>query len=116
MFCYGTFMIGTLMSFVWAGAWFSSGHIDVINALTHVSAVEIQQMGGWTILKATGAFFTGIFTIITWNYPYLDNTVGLLFRLVFLFPITFGVIYGLYELFLPVLQGIASAIRNLLPF
>ena len=114
-FCYGVFIIGTALSLIVGGGWFGTQQVDVINQLTGISATQIQAMGGWTILKAIPAFITGVLTMITWNYPYLSSPWVTVFKLVFLFPVSAMVIYGLYELFLPVLQGIGSAIRSLLP-
>lgn len=115
MFCYGVFIIGTLMSLAASGRWFQSGEISVINQLAGFSIVEVEAMGGWAIPKNLISFFSAFVTVITWNYPYLQNDAGLIFKMVFLYPVTVGVIITFVQLAAQVIQGIAGTIRSLLP-
>jgi hypothetical protein len=112
MFAYGVFIIGTLLSLICSGRWLLNGEINIINAL---SSFDMNVVSGWPIPTGIANFFSAIFNMISWNYPYLDNPWGFVLKLVLLFPVSIGVVIGLLELAATVVSGIFSAIRSLIP-
>ena len=115
MFCYGVFIVGTILSLISSGAWFGAQEQSVINTLAGFSVVNVEAMGGWAILKSIGDWFNAIVTAVSWNYPYLNNPCGWVFKAVLLYPVTIGVVVTLVQLATAVVQGIAGTIRSLLP-
>lgn len=115
MFCYGIFIVGTLMSLAISGRWFQPGELDVINLLAGFNIVDVQTMGGWGIPKQIKLFFNAMVTVLGWKYPYLENPWGTIFKMVILYPCTLGVVIHFVELMSSVIQGIASTVRSLMP-
>lgn len=115
MFCYGVFIIGTLLSLAYSGRWWTGAEIDIINQLNGFSIVNVEAMGGWGIPKNVIGFFNAVVTMLAWNYPFLDNPWGLIFKMVVLYPVTLGVVITLVEVASSVIQGLAGMIRQLLP-
>jgi hypothetical protein len=115
MFCFGVFIIGTLLSLAYSGDWLRSEEIDVINQLTSFNVTQISIMGGWSIPQQVTDFFNALVTVLAWQYPFLDNTAGLIFKMIFLYPVTLGCIIAITQLFISVVQGIASVVKSLLP-
>jgi len=115
MFCYGVFIVGTLLSLITSGVWLGTTEVDIVNKLASFTMVHVEAMSGWAVPKWAIDWFNAAVTIIGWNYPYLDNAWGWIFKLLFLYPVTIGVIFSLIQLAISVIQGIASAIRSLLP-
>jgi hypothetical protein len=115
MFCYGTFVVGMIFSLIASGIWFGATESAIINSLASLNIVHIEAMSGWGVPKWGIDYWNGIVTIISWNYPYLNNAWGWVFKLLFLYPVTIGVIYSLVQLAISVIQGIASSIRSLMP-
>ena len=115
MFCYGVFIIGTMLSLATTGRWFTDADISIIGTITSLRGIQIQALGGIPFLQQAIGFFNGTLAMISWSYPYLENAWGTMFKWIFLYPISVGVIWGFIELFSMVAQGIAGFIRNLLP-
>lgn len=115
MFCYGVFILGTLLSLACSARWFEGNEIDPINQLAGFTVVNINSMGGWGVIKPLITFFGALVTMLTWNYPFLEGSWGWIFKAIFLYPVTIGVVLEFIEGSRAVLQGIASTIRSLLP-
>lgn len=115
MFLYGVFITGTVLSVIFSGRWIEEGEVSVINQLAGFSVVNVEAMGGWALPKNALMFFSALVTIFAWNYPFLDNFAGQLFKWFFLYPVSLGIIITLIQLAITVLQGIAGTIRSLLP-
>lgn len=115
MFAYAVFIVGTILSLATTGRWFTSGDISIIDTITAMSGATIQALSGIPVVGPTVQFFDGLFNIITWNYPFLDNAWGFVFKGIFLYPVSAGVIFGMVELFQTVAQGVAGLVRNLWP-
>ncbi len=114
MFCFGVFIIGTMLSAIISGRWLINGEINLINALASFNVTEMQAAGGWGMMKALGNYWDAFVTMISWNYPYLDNDWGGIFKL-FLYIISVGVVFGFIQMFTIAMSGVISAIRTLLP-
>ena len=115
MFCFGVFAIGTMLSAIISGRWLVSGEVNLFNALASFNAVEMQGGGGWSMIKTLGSYWNAFVTMISWNYPYLENDWGNIFKIIFLFPISVGVVWGIIEMFTIAMSGVISGIRGLLP-
>lgn len=117
MFCYFAFMVGTLLCLTIEGSWLGDEEVGLVNQLTGYTTLEVQGAGVWSIPKQIGGFFThGIPKLITWNYSYFDNSYAALFKWTILYAISAGVVWGVIQVFIPVLQGLITGIRTLLPF
>jgi hypothetical protein len=115
MFCYGVFIIGTILSVVFSKTWLGDQETDIINQIAGFSVVNIESLGGWAIPKQVSTWFDAIITILSWSYPYLESTWATMLKYVILYPVTIGVVITLVELASTVLQGIASTVRSLIP-
>lgn len=117
MFCYFAFMVGTILNLAIEGSWIGGQEVSMINQLTGYTNVEIQSAGVWAIPKQVAGFFShGIPKLIAWDYSYLDSGFPALFKWTVLYAISAGVVFGVVQLFVPVIQGLVTSIRSLLPF
>ena len=117
MFCYFVFIVGQILSLALCGSWLGDSEVSIVQQLTGYSVIELESAGGWAIPKQLAGFFvTGIPSMLSWNYPFLNDGFGAIFKWVFLYPISIGVVWGMVEVFAPVIQSIFTGIRNLLPF
>ena len=117
IFCYFVFIVGTILALSVSGSWLGATEVDTVKFLTGYSTIEMSAGGMFSIPKAFGGLFTeGIPNMITWNYPYLESGFGAVFKWVFLYPISIGVVWGLVELFIPVLHGLMNIVSGFIPF
>src|SRR3972149_3948717 len=107
IFCYGAFLIGTMLSLAISGSWISTSDINILNTITSLSGESIQVLQGIPVIGPTVAFFQGLFQMLTWNYPYLNNAWGFIIQLD-LYAVSFGVVWGIIEMFQGVWQGLAG--------
>lgn len=114
MFCFGVFIIGTMLSAIISGRWLIDSEVGLLNALTSFNVAEMQGGGGWALPKQLGAYWNALVTMLSWNYPYLDNDWGGVFK-IFLYIISVGVVIGFIQMVTIALSGIISGIRALLP-
>lgn len=111
IFCGFIFLGGNLVCVIFAGTWLGGTDLSNIQNLTSVNVQTTQGVGGSSVITAaTQLLTTGIPTMVTWGYPFLDDGIGAIFKWFFLYPITIGMIWGVVELFAPALTGIFSSI------
>lgn len=115
MFCFGVFMIGTMLSAIISGRWLIDDEVSLFNALASFNVAEMQGAGGAGMVKHLKSYWDALVTMLSWKYPYLNNDWGRIFKMVFLFPLSVGVVYGFIQLFVIAMSGVVSAIRSLLP-
>ena len=116
MFCYFCFMSGTLLNLAIEGNWIGGMEVNIINQLTGYTSIEVQTAGLWAIPKQLAGFFThGLPKLITWDYSYLESGYPAIFKWTILYAISAGVVIGIIQLFIPVIQGLVTGIRSLLP-
>jgi len=109
----GIFMIGTILCCIASGRWLLSGEINIFNALASINASQIDTGGGfWAVVKGTPLFIQGIITALSWNYPFLASP-WCIFVKIPLWIISIGVVWGLIELCIMVVQGLVGAVRNI---
>lgn len=114
MFCTFVFILGTIISGIWSGGWLQAGDVTTMNSLMGYNATGAAGTGGMTILSQTSKFITvGLPTIFLWNYPFLNGAAAV-FKWIFLYPITLGMIWGIAQVFAPALFGIFGSLRTLL--
>lgn len=102
-----SFVVGTLLCLFIEGSYLGAQELTVMNALTGMSVLEISGSGAWLVPKLFAGFFTvGIPRLLMWDYSFLSSAEGGLFKWVVLFPLTVGFVWGLAQVFIPVLQGI----------
>lgn len=116
MFCVFVFIFGTLFSLFIDGVWWGSDEGTVLNALVGYSSVSMQGAGVWSFPVMIGNFFAvGVPRMLLWDYSYLDNSFGQVFKLG-LYCISAGVLWGFFQVFIPVAQSVFSWVRSVLPF
>ena len=115
MFCFGVFGVGLMMSLISTGVWFGASDIGIINALSGFSLIKVETLGGQFIPTAISTWFNALVTVVTWNYPYLNNAWGWIIKLLILYPVTIGVIVTLWQMFIQIIQGLAGMIRSIIP-
>jgi len=110
----GIFIFGTIMACITSGRWLLNGEIDIINALASFNTMAVEAGGLWSVPKTLGTFWSAIITALSWNYPYLDSG-WCVFLKIPLWLISIGVVLGLIQMVITVIQGLVGAIRTLLP-
>jgi len=100
------FIMGTFLSLIMEGAYFSSEEAGIINNLTGFSIMEIERMGILTIPKlALGFLMNGLPKVIMWDYSFLEGE-WMIIKWILLYPISASVVYGIIKLFIPAVTGI----------
>lgn len=113
MACVLIFIFGTTFSLMWGGEWYGSPEQTIMKNLTGYTTIEVSGAGTWDVMKLGGGFLThGLPTILMWDYPYLNNLFGFFVRMILL-AVTCGVLFGVYEVFAPIIQGVFGWIRGL---
>jgi len=108
MFLLFVFFIGNFISLIGDGEWFGDADMDITNHLTGYSVIELSGAGFWSIPKAGIGFLTdGLPRVLMWDYSYLQGD-WMLLRMALVFFISAPMMWGVFQVFLPVLQGIFS--------
>lgn len=107
------FFGGTLLSLIISGAWILNGEMNVFEAISSLSTVKIDSGGGWAAAKGVTAFFDGLITVFTWDYPYLQSPWAFPLRVVG-WVISAGVVWGVIQASAGIAQGIVGSIRSLI--
>lgn len=102
-----SYVSATLLCLFIEGGWFGAEELDIMNALTGMSLLEITGTGAWTIPKLISGFFTvGVPRLLLWDYSFLDTPEGGLFKWLLLLPLSVGFVWGLAVVFLSAISGI----------
>ncbi len=112
MFVFGVFIIGTVLACIASGRWFLGGEVNIINALASFQTVSLQTSGGISTPAGLTTYWDAIKTALEWKYPFLDSPWALFVKAP-LWIISLGVIWGLLQFAVSVLQGIVGAVRSL---
>ena len=108
MFIVFTFITGNLLCCFIEGTYLGEETTSIINLLCGYSVTDLQSTGGMSwVSAAVGFFTTGIPRMILWDYSFLDGGWEI-FKYIFLFPITIGVVWGIVQLFTTTISGITS--------
>lgn len=111
MTCYFVFMVGNVLCMIIEGSYFSADDVDLMNALSGYSVLEVSGAGVLAVPKMAVGFFThGLPTMLLWQYSFLEGGWEI-FKWICLFPLTIGVIYPIGLLAMNIAQGIFGAIR-----
>lgn len=108
------FILGTLLAALCSGRWLVNGEIDIINALASFNTMSVQAGGVWNAPKTLGTYWDAIVTALTWSYPYLDSAWAVFIKIP-LWVISLGVIWGIIQVFVTIIQGLVGIVRTLLP-
>lgn len=91
------FIAGNIICMFISGDYLTSADMDFLNFITGYNVAEtLDDWGliGFPIL-GWGFLTNGIWTAISWNYPFLDGDMAL-FKWFLLYPISAGTVYGIY--------------------
>lgn len=108
------FIFGTMFACIASGRWLLDGEMNIINALASFNTVTFSAAGGWDVMKGAAQFFNAIATALSWNYPFLDDPWALFVKIP-LWVISIGVVWAFIEVFISIIQSLASAVRSLIP-
>ena len=108
------FLIGTMLACIASGRWLLNGEVDIVKALASFNTMTVQAGGVWNAPKTIGLYWDAIVTSLSWNYPYLES--GWAFPVKFiLWIISIGVVWGIIQVFITIIQGLVGIARTLLP-
>jgi hypothetical protein len=108
MMCAFLFITGNLLCAFIEGTWLGEETTSVINILCGYQTTDINATGGMSWVSAASGFFTvGLPKMLAWNYSFLEGGWSI-FKLILLIPISVGFIWGIIQLFVTVISGIAS--------
>lgn len=108
----GIFIIGTLLACISSGRWLLNGEINIINSLASFNMMSVSVGGIWSVPKVLATFFSAIITALSWDYPFLSSDWALFVKIP-LWLVSIGVVWGLIEVAINVIQGIVSGMRSL---
>lgn len=110
----GIFIVGTALCCICSGIWIGAGQISLINQLAGLNITSIQGLGGIDIARnPVSLWYNALVTVFSWDYPFLDNPVGLFFRF-FLGLLSIGTITSIVFIMINFIQGAISAVTNLI--
>jgi hypothetical protein len=117
MAIFAIFILGQVLSCLCMGIWPGDKQIDIWNTLASFNTMSVQSGGVWNAPKTLGTYWDGVITMLTWNYPFLDYEVyeWVLLAKIPLWVISIGVVWGIIQLFVSIIQGLVSMVRSLLP-
>jgi hypothetical protein len=108
MFVSFVFLIGSLACLIIEGVWFGDRELDIVNSLTGYNIIQVSGAGVWAIPKLAWGFLTnGLPKLILWDYNFFQGGYFFL-RIVLIMTLSVGVVWGIIQTFLPVVQGILS--------
>ncbi len=102
MFC---FVILTIFSLILEGTWLGSEEDSIVLALTGYTTKSIS----WYQFPLVGVGFltTGMPTILSWDYSFLDNLAVV--RWIFFCIFTVGFVWALLQIVLPIMANLVSS-------
>jgi hypothetical protein len=110
----GIFLVGTLLACLASGRWLLDGEMDIIRALASFNTMSVQAGGVWNAPKTLGIYWDAILTAFSWDYPFLES--GWTFPIKFiLWIVSIGVLWGIIQVFVTIIQGLVGIVRSLLP-
>lgn len=109
----GIFIIGTILACICSGRWLLGGEVNIINALASFNMAEIQTAGGWSVPKTIFTYWNAIVTALSWNYPFLDSPWAMFVKIP-LWIVSVGVVWGLIQVAMTVVQGLIGSVRNII--
>jgi hypothetical protein len=114
MSVFAIFILGTVLCCLCSGVWFGSNEISIVNALASFNTMTVQSGGVWNAPKTLGTYWDAMVTVISWNYPFLESA-WCIFLKIPLWIVSIGVVWGIIQLFVSIIQGLVSMVRSLLP-
>ena len=69
-----------------------------------------QQTDVWSIIKSGPQFLPTLFNVLTFNFGFMQGTGYQLVRMIIFIPIGVGVLFGIWEILVNLLQGLVSAL------
>ncbi len=106
MAAFGIFAIGTMLACISSGRWLLDGETNIFVAAASFNTV---QGAPTTILT----YWNAIVTMLSWDYPFLSS--GWVFPIkFFLWIISIGVVWGLIEFGITIIQGVVGAVRSII--
>lgn len=112
MFVFGVFAVGTILSLIVSGSWFDAKEVGFINSLANL---ETQTVSTMPVPTGIPSVIAAIERLIKWDYPYLNNPWGFIFKLFILYPVSFGVTFAIFQFLAEIISGILTTIRSILP-
>ncbi len=108
MAAFGIFIVGTLLCCLASGRWLLNGEQDIINTLASFNTVQ-----DWVGVRGPVDWFNALVSAFTWRYPFLSSPWATFIKIP-LWIISLGVIWGIIEIMIQLVQGAISGIRSLL--
>lgn len=81
------------------------GRETLIDSLTSGQIDTIQGAGILQIPSMAVGVGVAFWSLIIWDFSYLNNPVGIMVKLIFLMPISFGAIVGFLSFIWPILSS-----------
>ena len=113
MTAFAIFLLGTVLACICSGRWLGSTETDIITALASFNTMSVEAGGGWNAPKTLGTYWDAMITTLSWNYPYLDSSWAIMVKIP-LWVISIGVVWGIIQLFVSIIQGLVSFVRSIL--
>jgi hypothetical protein len=106
------FIFGTLLSCLCSGIWL--GGTDTVTALASFNTMSVQSGGVWNAPKTLSTYWDALITVLSWNYPFLSSPWALMIKIP-LWIVSVGVVWGVIQLFVSIIQSLVGMVRNFLP-
>lgn len=109
------FICGQILCLICEGAWLGDSDMQVINELIGFDITTLDGANPLEMVSAGWGFFThGIPNMLSWDYSFFYGTFALV-KIILLFPLSVGVVWGLISLFAPLVSGLAERLYSWLP-
>jgi hypothetical protein len=113
MSAFAIFMIGTTLACICSGVWIGQNETDIIDALASFNTMEVQSGGVWDAPKTIRTYWDALVTALSWDYPYLEGSWAYFIKIP-LWIVSIGVVWGIIQVFVSVIQGLVGMVRSIL--
>ena len=96
----------TTLSLLLEGDFFGTAEQSTLNVLIGFQIIEVKSFGFLRLPLPNFSYFTAVFNAVTWNYTMYGGNWGQFFKFIILYPVTGGIVFGLYSFFLSATFGL----------
>ncbi len=91
VFCFG---IGQFLALMMDATWYGPTETSIYNQVISFNLITLTDIGIVKIPLPNLGYFTSLWQMFWWDYPFLQGSWGL-FKWLFLYPLTIGAVWPL---------------------
>jgi len=104
-------VLGQMLALILEGSWFGAQDQEALNPMLTFLTVKLQDPGPWGVVALFPAFFVGLFSMLAWDYSFLQGELALV-KWVLLYPLSAGAVVAVAQLTIPAITGVVGLFRR----